>query len=76
MEMKKSCPFAILMNDLSSNHLNVQGWQGKKKRELTKNGEVDGGSLRLFPVVIEDLVVCFTSDRFPILKTRGHEGDA
>ena len=53
-----------------------RGWQGKKKIELTKNGEVDGGSLRFFPVVIEDLVVCFTSDRFPILKTRGHEGDA
>ena len=52
-----------------------KGWQGKKI-ELTKNSEVDGGSLRLFPVVIEDLVVCFTSDRFPILKTRGHEGDA
>ena len=49
-------------------------WQAKRK--LTKNGEVDRGSLRFLSVVIEDLVVCFTSDGFAILEPRGHERDA
>ena len=48
----------------------------KTKKKLTKNGEVDRGSLRFLSVVIEDLVVCFTSDGFAILEPRCHERDA
>ena len=43
---------------------------------LTKNCQVDRGPLRLFAVMIEDLVVGFARDGFAILKAWGHEGDA